>query len=200
MERKLCKIAVTGGLSCGKSTVCQFFQKLGAYVVSADEIVHQLLTPECELGQKVIAWLGPAILHEGKIARKEVAKLVFADKAKLKRLQALLYPTVGAMIQKAYEDAKNNPVYPLFIAEVPLLFEANMARDFDVIITVAADPSVAQKRFKGPAADFTERDTLQMPLKEKMEKSTFTLFNNSSLHELQMDVLKLFNQLKSHEP
>ncbi len=55
---KLRKVAVTGGLSCGKSSVCRIFKEFGAYVVSADEIVHQLLSPETDLGQEVIrsAW------------------------------------------------------------------------------------------------------------------------------------------------
>ena len=53
------KVAITGGLSCGKSSVCRIFKELGAYVVSADKIVHQLLSPDTNLGQKVIKLIGP---------------------------------------------------------------------------------------------------------------------------------------------
>ncbi len=56
---KLKKVAVTGGLSCGKSLVCRILQELGAYVVSADNIVHQLLSSDTNLGQEVIKLLGP---------------------------------------------------------------------------------------------------------------------------------------------
>ena len=56
---KLKKVAVTGGLSCGKSSVCRIFKELGAYVVSADKIVHQLLSPDANLGQKIVQLIGP---------------------------------------------------------------------------------------------------------------------------------------------
>ena len=59
---KLKKIAVTGGLAAGKTTVCQLFKELGAYVVSADEIVHQLLSPDTAVGQQVVSLLGSDIV------------------------------------------------------------------------------------------------------------------------------------------
>ena len=67
---KLKKIAVTGGLAAGKTTVCQIFKELGAYVVSADEIVHQLLSPDTAVGQQVVSLLGSDIVS-GQIIRSE---------------------------------------------------------------------------------------------------------------------------------
>lgn len=196
---KLAKIAVTGGLSCGKSTVCQIFQQLGAKWVSADEIVHQLLTPESQPGQKVIEWLGPSILHEGKIDRGAIATLVFSDPTKVKTLESLLHPYVGMAIRQAYDEASKNPLCPLFVAEIPLLFETSMEGEFDSTLTVVADPHLAEERFKGPSNDFAKRNALQMPLEEKMEKSQFIIYNNGSLDELKSQVKQLYNQLKKHE-
>lgn len=193
------KIAVTGGLSCGKTTVCHLFQQLGAYTVSADEMVHQLLTPDSEPGQKVIEWLGPTVLCAGKIDRKRVAALIFSDPQKVKKIESLLHPLVRTTIQQAYDHAKNRSLYSLFVAEIPLLFEAAMEKDFDAVVTVVADPTLAQKRYKGSPEDFNQRNAFQLPLKEKMEKSQFILFNNGSQEELKSEVLKIYNQLKSHE-
>ena len=76
---RLRKVAVTGGLSCGKSSVCRIFKELGAYVVSADEIVHRLLSTKTNLGQQVISLLGKEIITNGKINRSTIAKKVFND-------------------------------------------------------------------------------------------------------------------------
>lgn len=195
---KLSKIAITGGLSCGKSTVSSLFKQLGAYTVSADEIVHHLLTPHSETGLKVIEWLGQDIVNHGEIDRSKIAERVFKDPKKLMKLESLLHPLVREEINKSYENAKKNSS-SLFVAEIPLLFEAGMEQDFDVIITVQAEPEIASQRFNGSPEAFQERSARQMSLEEKVRKSHFTLVNNGSLDELKSQVQNLFNQLKSHE-
>lgn len=193
----LYKVAVTGGLSCGKSTVCQLFQQLGATVISADEIVYRLLSPECSIGQSVIALLGQEIVDKKAINRQKVAEIVFQDPEKLKRLEAILHPEVNKQIAQAYDEANLRKASSLFVAEIPLLFEASMEHDFDAVITVATDLTLAQKRFKGPQDAFNIRNAQQMSLDEKIKKSSFTLYNNGSLEELKLNVQTLFNQLKS---
>lgn len=195
------KVAVTGGLSCGKSTVCRLFQQLGATVVSADEIVHRLLTPESSTGKSVIALLGSDIVVDGKIDRQKIAELVFNDPLrnennKLKRLESLLHPEVRKEIDRAYEEAKTRNSTPLFIAEIPLLFETSREHEFDAVIVVVADPGVAEKRFKGTLEAYNIRNAHQMSLEEKIKKSPFILHNNGSLEELKLDVQNLYNQLK----
>ena len=71
------KIAVTGGIASGKSTLCHIFQNLGACVVSADQITHQLLSTHQPLIQQVISLLGEDILENGQIDRKRVSRIVF---------------------------------------------------------------------------------------------------------------------------
>jgi dephospho-CoA kinase len=201
---KLKKVAVTGGLSCGKTTVLHLFQKLGAFGVSADDIVHQLLASDSKTTQKVIEWLGADIVTHGKIGekidRKKIAEKVFSDPAKIKQLESLLHPEVGAALKRTYEEICHNPLYALFVAEIPLLFEAGMEKDFDVVLTVACKPELAKGRFSGTPDDFQQRNQLQMPLDEKIQKSTFVIYNNGSLEELQTQISTLFNELKSYEP
>ena len=79
MERMLTlkRVAVTGGLSSGKSSVCFFFKELGAYVVNADDIVHTLLSTDTQLINKVKLLFGENVIVDGKIDRSKVAKIVF---------------------------------------------------------------------------------------------------------------------------
>ena len=114
------KVAITGGLSCGKSSVCRLFKELGAHVVSADEIVHQLLSSTKRLGQQVIELLGDDIVVDGKIDRNIIAKKVFEDKILLHSLEKLIHPVVLNEIEKQYQQISNQGTFPLFIAEIPL--------------------------------------------------------------------------------
>src|SRR6478672_5591088 len=94
------KIAVTGGLSSGKSTVCQFFREFGAYVTNADEIVHRLLTPEKSVGQQVINLFSEDILTNGQIDRSKIAEKAFSNPKLLQALEDLVHPIVQHEIEK----------------------------------------------------------------------------------------------------
>src|SRR5262245_55950333 len=98
------KVAVTGGLSCGKSSVCRIFKELGAYVVSADDIVHQLLTPQTKPGQQVIELMGSDIVVDQHIDRSKIAKKVFGNLKLLKSLEQILHPAVRHEIDKKYQQ------------------------------------------------------------------------------------------------
>ena len=91
---KLKKIAVTGGVASGKSTVCRLFQNLGAYVVSADQITHELLASDNTLKKKVVSIFGHEILEGEVIDRAKVAKKVFSSPDLLYKLEALIHPRV----------------------------------------------------------------------------------------------------------
>ena len=73
------KIAITRSLAAGKSTVGRILQEFGAYVVDADEIVHSLLSPNTQIGQKVIELLGSDIVAGNQLDRKKISEIVFSD-------------------------------------------------------------------------------------------------------------------------
>jgi dephospho-CoA kinase len=193
------KIAVTGSLSSGKTTVCQFLTELGAYVVSADEIVHHLLESDAEIKKKVVHALGEDILVQGQLNREAIAQKVFSTPIQLHFLEQLLHPKVQHEIQTKYEAVKNNPKYTFFVAEVPLLYETAMESLFDFVIVVIAKEAECKKRFfaKKQRNDvlFTERMARQIPSQEKANKAHFTLINNTSLLNLKNEVTKLVHQL-----
>lgn len=187
------RIAVTGGLACGKTTVCQMFKDLGAYVVNADEIVHQLLSPQTDVGKEVIALFGEKVSNGTKIDRNKIALRVFREPEMLKKLEAIIHPAVKNEIEKQRDIATEQN--KLFIVEVPLLYEAKMDHDFDEVIVVAASQQNAEKRFDRSPYEFKLRSEQQMKLEEKMEKAQHTIRNDGTLNELKAEVQKLYNQL-----
>lgn len=195
----LSKVAVTGGLSCGKSSVCRFFKELGSYVVNADEIVHQLLSPQTDVGQQIINLLGNDIVVDGKIDRGIIANKVFNNHALLLSLEKLLHPVVLNEIEKQYQRAKTKQQVPLFIAEVPLLFEVNGQDYFDLTIDVWSDPEACQKRFKATtgydADEYEKRMSRQLPPEEKAKRADIIINNTGNLQELRNAVSNVYIQL-----
>jgi dephospho-CoA kinase len=191
---ELKKIAITGGLASGKSTVCQFFQELGAYVVNADTIVHELLKPQTDLGQKIIHLLGSDILQNGKIDRQAIARKVFQDRDQLRKLENILHPAVLTEIAERYQKACLEKKYTSFVVEIPLLFEIGAEKFYDVVITVLTNENTAKARFQAAGhteQEYEERMSRQLPPKTKAQKANYTIINNGSLSHLLNEVKKL---------
>lgn len=197
---KLKKVAVTGGLASGKSLVCQYLSELGAYVVDSDEIVHQLLNPDTELGQEVVNLLGTRVLEGNQINRLRVARIVFLNPRLLKSLENLLHPPVYEEINRRYESVckqKNPP--QLFVAEVPLLFESGGEQFFDVTVTVTADTEERWERYRAKTGhereDFNRRTASQLPQHDKAEKADYVIHNEGSLESLKEQTKKVYDSL-----
>ncbi|MGK5593940.1 MAG: dephospho-CoA kinase [Parachlamydiaceae bacterium] len=197
---KLKKVAVTGGLSSGKSTVCQIFRGLGAHVISADKIVHQLLSPNTSLGQEVIKLLGVEIVIDQMIDRKSIANKVFNNPQLLHQLEQILHPAVFNEMKKEYQLAKEAS-RPLFVAEVPLLFEAYESKNvwFDAIIAVLASEETACKRFMESTGyseeEYRLRMSRQLSPAQKAEKAHYIIFNDGDLKKIEKQVCQLYHHL-----
>lgn len=199
LGQKPLKIAVTGGIATGKSTVCSFFQELGAYCVSTDQIVHELLSNNKEYVKNVISLLGNEIVVDGTINRKKMAEIVFQSREKLLQLEQLTHPLVRNEINRNYEKAKNEGKYPLFIVEIPLLFETEDPNFYDAIIAVVSDDSLAIKRFSEKTGytqtEYEKRMARQISPKEKIERAHFVIENNRTIDALRNSIKQLFNTL-----
>lgn len=203
---RLLKIAITGGLSSGKSTVSRFFKEFGAYVVSADEIVHRLLSQNTLIGHRVIELLGPEIIVDSQINRLQIAKIVFKNPDLLKALEQILHPAVKLEIEEEYKTLLTRKMQTsdestpfLFAAEIPLLFEAGGRSffNYDYSISVVADKEKSMKRFRLSSGldneEFELRSSFQLSSEEKAQKADFVLINNGTLENLRESVNKVID-------
>jgi len=189
------KIAVTGGVSSGKSTVCRFLREMGGFVVDADAVVHQLLSPDSAVGQLVVGLLGSTIVVGKQIDRKKIAEIVFAHPKQLAALEAILHPAVRAEIDRLYQKVKDDARYNFFAAEIPLLFEAKMELDFDYVIAVIADPAKAQSRSPLSQNSYRSRSIRQQSMEEKAMKADFTIVNNGTIQTLKENVTQTIQKI-----
>ena len=187
------KIGVTGRLATGKSLVCSFFKEHGAFIVNADEVVHQLLSSNQECIQKVIALLGNGVEKNGQIDRSHVAQIVFSNPTKLLELEKILHPQVFHRIKQTFENLKKESRYKIFVVEAPLLFEARWDLYFDKVVVVTADEAICKKRYQ--KTDYEQRISRMISVNEAKKRADFVLENNQDLQALRDNVKNIMNNL-----
>lgn len=185
------KIAVTGLIGSGKSSVCQILKELGAVTVDSDKIAHQLLDPKTSIGKKIIDLLGEEVVVDGTLSRKEIAKRVFNHPKKLRALEETLHPEVLTRIKEIYEE--NQGKSSLFVVEIPLLYEIHADKYFDAVILVTSNKP------HRISDDYQLRKKRLLPLGEKKKRADFIIENNGTLAQLKQQVSTL-RRLLIHEP
>ncbi len=185
------RIVITGNIATGKSQALKIFKKLGSYTLDADEIVHYLIENDADVKTKLLNLFGEKILEKDKISRKKIAKIVFSDKNKLKKLEKIIHPKVLNKIEKEYERVKNKN-FNFFVVEIPLFFEMNYPDFFDVVITIKAKDLIAKKRYKDK--DYKLRKQMQISEIDTEKLSDFVIENNQSLSDLEKNIKKLFQK------
>lgn len=198
----LVKVAVTGAPSSGKSTVCRILKELGAYVVSADDIVHQLLSSQIEIIKEVTKLLGEDIVVAGQLDRKIIAKIVFNNHRLLLEIEKILHPAVLKKIEVYYQKVSDKNKYSLFVVELPLLYEGHFEDAFDKIILVTAKEESCINRFlkkeQHTKEEYRKRKERFISDEEKMNQADFVVKNDGSLQELEKHILAIYKSLTPH--
>lgn len=137
------RVGLTGGIGSGKSTVCQLFTELGAPVIDADAIAHQLAAPgQAALGQLVTAFGSDILDQQGHLDRALLRKRIFRDEHLRKQLEAILHP----LIRKRMREQLAAIEAPYVIVAIPLLFEKGWQSEVDRILVVDADEALQLER------------------------------------------------------
>ncbi|MEG2487754.1 dephospho-CoA kinase [Anaerorhabdus sp.] len=135
------KVAITGTIGSGKSECSKLIKKLGFSVFNCDEEVHKMYLNTHPAYQEIVN-LFPTCVHEDGIHRNEIAKIIFSEDEKKKKLEKLIYHYLLPQLLYAMENEKK----PIFFAEVPLLFENGWDKYFDECMFVKTRDEVAIER------------------------------------------------------
>jgi dephospho-CoA kinase len=148
------RVGLTGGIGAGKSSVARRLAAHGAVIVDADVIAREVVAAGTPGLAAVLAEFGPGVRGaDGGLDRPALAKIVFADKDALDRLNAIVHPLVGARRAELVAAA---PADAVVVDDVPLLVETNAAAAFDLVLVVAAPEDVRIERLvrdRGMSAD-----------------------------------------------
>jgi len=189
------KIALTGSIGMGKSTVARMFERGGIPVFDADAIVRELQAP----GGALVDRIGrefPGTVENAVLDRERLANIVLEDAASLARLEALIHPAVRDA-RTAFIDRHRDA--PALIFEIPLLFETRGESDFDKVVVVSAPEAVQRARVmarqgmtEGKLDAILER---QMPDAEKRKRADFIVDTGGDLSTTEAQVRHILSCL-----
>lgn len=200
-ERLPLRLALTGGLAAGKSTVAEILEMAGAATLDTDVVAHRLMAPGGPVYAALIEAFGDDLLApDGSVDRARLGEMVFGDPSALRRLNALVHPVVRTEVAQwlaAQQGAGRHAV-----VTVPLLFEADMAEGWDAILCVAAPGETVRQRLRARGlsdAQAEARLAAQWPVEEKMARADIAIHNNGGLAALKQEVLGIWRELTQKE-
>jgi dephospho-CoA kinase len=201
------KIGLTGGIASGKSVVGEMFAKLGAHVIQADAIAHELMQPGNPVYQEVVRRFGHEILDPDRtVNRARLAEAAFGGPGKPPRVQELnqiVHPAVIRRQDEWMEEVGRRDPAAIAIVEAALILEAGAANRFDKLIVVTCKTQQRVERFaartrmpiEAARAEVARRMSAQMLDEEKIKAADFVIDNSGSLDATEKSVREIWRTL-----
>lgn len=193
-------VVITGLIGSGKSTVCALLKEQGYEIICADSIAHEIL----ELNASKIAQLfGTHLLSAGKVDRKALGAVVFADPSAKKSLESLLHPLIHERICSLASELER--ASKLYFVDIPLFFESGgkAKYDFATSLLVYAPKQLCLERILrrdgSDESSANARLNSQMDIEKKRSLADFVLENTSDLAGLKMSLADILKRIKARE-
>jgi dephospho-CoA kinase len=198
-------LGLSGGIGTGKSTVTRFLGSLGATVIDADAIVHELQSPGTPMLQEIAEEFGPSIIDtEGRLDRNALGAIVFRDAPARRRLEQIVHPKVIATITNRVASAQAAGT-TLIVVDIPLLFERRESSPsrkstppLDATVLVyAQEQQQIERQMKRDGCDreaALERIRAQLPIESKKAMADVVIDNSGSPEETQRQARMLFER------
>jgi dephospho-CoA kinase len=193
-------IGVTGGVGTGKSTVGNMLKRLGAVVLDADAIAHQVMEPKRLAWRQIVKTFGDEILNDDQtVNRKRLARLVFHNDQNRKCLEQIVHPRVLRDIKQQLHRLKRARRIRAVVLDVPLLVEAGAHRLVDALVVVTAPPDVQRERLKHKRGWSDEeadaRIGTQWDLSAKAALADYVVDNSDGVGATRTQVKRIWDQL-----
>ena len=206
------RVGLTGGIASGKTVVADMFAALGAHVIQADHIAHELMQPGQSVYEEVVRHFGSTILNpNATINRSRLAEAAFASSegkpSRIEKLNQIVHPHVIRKQEQWIENLAQSDPQGVAIVEAALILEAGAANCFDRLVVITCRPEQRferwAKRMKVDTAtarrEVTRRMAAQLPEEEKIKAADYVIDNSGSLdatkEQVEIVYWKLRNQL-----
>lgn len=183
------RVGLTGNIASGKSTVARVWARHGARIIDADILARRAVEPGSPGLQQVVAAFGQGVLDRGGgLDRAALREVVFRDPVARARLEAIVHPEVARLRAEAEAEAEAAGAY-VVVNDIPLLFEAGLQDDFDLIVLVDAPEGIRLARLVGERGlDMGEARRMieaQLPAEAKRERADILIENEGTMPELE---------------
>jgi dephospho-CoA kinase len=194
------RLGLTGGIASGKSAVAAMLREMGFAVLDADSLAHKLIEPGQPAYDEVLQEFGQSVLAPGgRVDRAKVSAIVFNDRAKLKRLNAIVHPRVAEIVLHQFVEWQRNGMRDAAFVEAALLIESGIHRNLDGLVVAWCEPEQQLKRLvtRGLSeAEARRRIAAQLPVEEKLLLATDKIDCSGSLDETRRQVEALAAKLR----
>jgi dephospho-CoA kinase len=198
------RVGLTGGIGCGKSTVAAIMAGLGCHLVYADKIAHQAIEPGHSAYSEVVSEFGREVLApDQSVDRPRLASVVFADPARLARLNAIVHPRVLEEEDRQLRELERDHPNGVAVVEAALLIEAGFYKRLDRLVVAWCKPEQQLARLTDASygrsmsqQDAQRRIASQLSLDEKLRLADDAIDCSGSLEETQRQVVALVERLK----
>jgi dephospho-CoA kinase len=193
-------IGLTGGIGAGKSTVSQILTELGAFVIDADKVGHEIYLPGKEAWRQVTAAFGADILAADQtIDRKKLGAIVFGSAEARKRLNSIVHPLMLQDMRRRIDEKRAEGFTKPIVVEAAILIEANWLPLVDEVWVVVTNKNAVVERVatqRGMAARDTEaRIASQLSDAERLKHAQVVITNDGSREELEKKIRDAWNRV-----
>ncbi|WP_448382582.1 dephospho-CoA kinase [Desulfosoma sp.] len=199
------RIALTGGIASGKSTVARMLAEKGAVVLDADEAARRAVRPGQPAWVRLREILGPDFFDpaRGELKRRKLRERIIRDEALRSRVNAAVHPAVLETMEAAWRDScLREPTRPV-IFDIPLLYEAKLEEAFDCVVLAYADPEIQVRRLHrrdGVSLEEARKTlTMQLPIQWKRRRAHVVIDNSGDLESTRRQVDALWEKLMRRE-
>ena len=205
------KVGLTGGMACGKTVVGEMFVALGAHLIQADTVAHQLMQPGEAVYEEVVRRFGAGILNPDRtVNRARLAEAAFGGPGQASRiaeLNQIVHPAVIQRENRWMEEVSQHDPHAIAIVEAALILEAGTAERFDRLVVVTCRPEQRVERWatrtrvdlEMARREVTRRMAAQLPDEEKIKAADYVIDNAGSLDETRKKVEKVYEKLRGEE-
>jgi dephospho-CoA kinase len=192
------RLAITGGIACGKSVVGTLLARRGIPVCDADDLVHEALDSDGGVRAAIEAEFGAGVLREGGMSdRRRLGAIVFRDAAARARLEAILHPPVLRRMRAWVAEELQR--HDIVAGIVPLLYEVGEQANWDLVICVTATVEIQRRRLAARGLsedDAHDRIASQMGTMQKVKRADFVVSNQGTLAMLDEQVDRVLCRIR----
>ena len=194
------RMGLTGGIASGKSAVAALLRDLGFRVLDADSLAHKLMEPGQPAHDEILKEFGAGLAGaSGRIDRAKLASIVFAEPAKLARLNAMIHPRVEEMVFRQFDEWQRQGLRDAVFVEAALLVESGIAKKLDglVVAYCAPEQQLGRLRARGMSeVEAKRRIAAQLPVREKLRHAAESIDCSGKLEETRAQVQALAAKLR----
>jgi len=192
---------LTGGVASGKSTVARMFEELGARVIDADRLAHELYRAPLPVYKEVVNRFGTEILDaSGEIDRRRLGPMVFADAEKLRELSTIVHPPIMERIEDLVLGWHALTPHAVIVVDAALIYEAGIEKRFAKMLVAWCRPEQQLERLiaKGDLTreEAERRIAAQLPAEEKRRRADYVIDCSGNLESTRAQVHTVHSELK----